>query len=367
MRIRFNIFRKFNCKNSKAEDVISPMPSSSFDLREEYTSAFRTESYNEFWARVLDLTLSHGKALQGHSSTKLPSSHFFSEQLLDPDQATATKVLAATRKDNHPDAQTLLSDYYSETANASLVCGKLLKDIEQIRLRYRPMKLDLRLINSDGPTKNGFDKHFADLARSFDPFDYFATSQQQLRTAQDGSSSLLKRLNLGRRKALAKLKHITNIKTVLSISFIIITTSAAVVGACIAVNILVAPLFFVPTIIPSSCRFISNKWLRRVVSQLDAATKGVYILNRDLDTISRLVERLRDEVEHMMDLIKMCFERRDDGKRRLAQEVVRQLWRNDTSFNQQLDELEEHLYLCFMTINKTRNMVMKEILVGSRI
>lgn len=185
--------------------------------------------------------------------------------------------------------------------------------------------------------------------------------------AQDGSSSLLKRLTLGRRKAVGKQKHISHIKTVLSISLVIITTSAAVIGACIAVNILVAPLVVLPTVIPSSFGIFSNKWLRRVVSQLDAAAKGVYILNRDLDTISRLVERLRDEVEHMMGLIKMCFERRDDGKRRLAQEVVRQLWRNDESLNQQLDELEEHLYLCFMTINKTRNMVMKEILVGSRI
>jgi hypothetical protein len=161
--------------------VISPTPSSRFDLREEYTSAFRTESYNKFWARVLDLTLSHGKALQGHSPTKLPSSHFFTEKLLDPDQETAKRALAATRKDNHPEAHNLLSDYYLETANASLLCGKLLKDIEQVRLRYRPLKLDLRVINSDGPTKGGFDTRFADLARTFDPFDYFDTSQQQLR------------------------------------------------------------------------------------------------------------------------------------------------------------------------------------------
>jgi hypothetical protein len=164
-----------------AEELISPTPLSRFDLCEEYTSAFRTESYNEFWARVLDLTLSHGKALQGHSTTKLPSSHFFTEKLLDPDQETAKRVLAATRKDNHPEAHDLLSDYYLETANASLLCSQILKDIEHIRLRYRPLKLDLRVINSDGPTKGGFDKRFADLARTFDPFDYFATSQQQLR------------------------------------------------------------------------------------------------------------------------------------------------------------------------------------------
>lgn len=168
-----------------AEEVISPKSLSRFDLREEYTSAFQTESYNEFWARVLDLTLSHGKALQGHSTTKFPSSHFFTEQLLDPDQETAKRVLAATRKDNHPETHNLLTDYYSETANASLVCGQLLKDIEQIRLQYRPLKLDLRLINSDGLTKGGFDRRFADLARTFDLFDYFATSQQQLRKVLD--------------------------------------------------------------------------------------------------------------------------------------------------------------------------------------
>ncbi|KAJ3682531.1 hypothetical protein LUZ60_015104 [Juncus effusus] len=371
MRVKFNIFRGFRWKEPKAaNDAISSTSSMQIDLREEYSNAFRTESYNEFWARVLDLTLSHGKALQGQSTAKFPSSHRFTEQLLDPDQQTVTQVLAATRKNNDPRAQVLLSEYYTETANASLLCGQLLKDIEKIRVRYRPLKADLRTINSDGAIERrlfAIDGRHADLAKILDPLGSFSTSQQQLSKVKDGSSEVLKRLELGRRKARTKLTHIIHLKRTLSISLIIITASAAIIGACIALNILVASVFILPTLIPTSFCLFSNKWLRRAVCQLDAATKGVYILNRDLDTISRLVTRLRDVLEHMMDLIKMCFERRDGGKRRLAQEVLRQLWRNDASFNQQLDELEEHLYLCFLTINKARNMVMKEVLLDSRI
>ncbi|XP_072954917.1 UPF0496 protein 3-like isoform X1 [Typha angustifolia] len=378
MHVRFGIFGYCSYHDRKAaikEVVVSTISSTSFDLREEYTNAFRTESYNEFWAHVLDLTLAHGAALttrENSAAARLPSYRLFAEQLLEPDQATVAKMLANAQKICHPKAYILLQEYYAETANASLLCSLLLKDIEQIRLRYRPLKANLRSLVSDSPSRQklqAVDRYLADIAKTLNPFESLASSskRQYFKQVQDGSASLLKKLESGRRKAKAKLHRINHIKRALAVSFVILTASTSVVGAFVAMHALVA-LLAVPTLLSTaSFRFASSGWLRKAISQLDAATKGTYILNRDLDTISRLVARLHDEVDHMGELLRLCFERRDGGRRRLVEEVIRQVWKNDASFNQQLDELEEHLYLCFMTINKARSLVMKEVLVASRL
>ncbi|XP_057858838.2 UPF0496 protein At3g49070 isoform X2 [Cryptomeria japonica] len=93
--------------------------------------------------------------------------------------------------------------------------------------------------------------------------------------------------------------------------------------------------------------------------KLDAAAKGTYILHGDLDTMSRLVKLLNDEIEHSKSIMRICLERMDDKCH--AHEVAILLQKSHGYFVQQLDELEEYVFLCFASINRARRLVITKI------
>lgn len=331
------------------------------DVREEYANAFRTQSYIDFWTRVLDLT--HGgstinQTVSSVAAARLPSYRLFAENLLDPDQPTVTQILTLAK--HKPENHTLLSDYFSETANASIVCGSLLEHINHLRTKYRSLKTALKSMET---TKVSFVNHgpiiaarLAEFSNSFNPFMIPTNSPNGVQTVQVACFNLLKRLEMSRDKAQTKLNKINKIKYGSAVTLVVITVSLTVIIVTHALAILVAA----PGIIVATMELGSSGKLVKLVDLLDVAAKGTYILNRDLDTVSRLVARLNDELEHMQAMTKFWLKR---GHNRIqsVEEFGLQLKKNDSSFCEQLDELEEHLYLCFMTINRARNLVVKEI------
>lgn len=105
-------------------------------------------------------------------------------------------------------------------------------------------------------------------------------------------------------------------------------------------------------------RLLGSGLLSKVGKQIDVAAKGTYILNRDFDTLSRLVARLHDEVEHKKAMVRFCWERRED---KFCLQVVKEIKKSDVGFRKQVQELEEHVYLCLVTINRARALVIKEM------
>ncbi|KAK9229790.1 hypothetical protein WN944_022756 [Citrus x changshan-huyou] len=90
------------------------------DVREEYAHAFQIESYNEFWTRVLTLSnKDSAKSVQVESTktARISSYRLFAEQLLDLDQSTVIRILDLVK------TPSLIYDYFTETANASLLFG----------------------------------------------------------------------------------------------------------------------------------------------------------------------------------------------------------------------------------------------------
>lgn len=340
-----------------------PSREAGLDLREEYANAFRTESYNEFWARVLALSDDDPPPRDPAGSTsaaRLPSYRLFAEHLLEPDQPAVIRILDLARI--RPAQKSLLAEYFSGTAKASLLCGALLKDLDRTRVQYRSLKSALRsLSDSQFGSLNQFPSILTRLTE-FSNFENPLTSSSSSSTTtrilstQVGCSTLLSRLESSRNKAKATLKTINKLLQGSATILIAVTASLTIIVMAHGLAMVVAA----PAIAAvASFEMASAKSLRKVLAQLDAAAKGTYILKRDMDTISRLVARINDELEHMRAMVRFWLDRGDDkiqvgGKATLGE--------NECNFGDQLDELEEHLYLCFMTINRSRNLVVKELL-----
>ncbi|XVF12534.1 hypothetical protein REPUB_Repub08aG0126600 [Reevesia pubescens] len=360
-RISARIKKFLSCNASGANSTTIP---NSIDVREEYANAFRTESYNDFWTRALAVSHIHYSAtcispIDSTTAARLPSYRLFAEHLLDPNQPTVSRILTLIQ--NRPTTHTLLLDYFSQTADASLLCGLLLKHIDHTRVKYRSFKISFQTLEtiqfSNENQISSIITHLIDFFNFFNPFISTAPSSHQIRVIQVDCCELLKRLESNRDKARAKLYLTNNLQHGSGIFLVALTASLTIIVASHALALLVAA----PGLIAVSLELASTKRLARESAQLDAAAKGTYILNRDLDIISRLVARLNDELEDMRAMVKFWVEHGED-RLQASSEVARQLKKNDANFTQQLDDLEEHLYLCFMTINRARNLVVKEIL-----
>eukprot|EP01018_Ginkgo_biloba_P034339 Gb_21456 [translate_table: standard] len=329
---------------SSNEELLQP---GSMDLNEEYAKAFRTESYHLFWRKVQSLTgnLDEGNG-QSTPTTRLPSYRLLAEHLLEPDQKTVKTILHL--KEEITDFNyNLVSDYFDNSAEASKLCGILLKAIEKARLNYISIKKVLEItLEVEHLTENQCNLVIQEFLLFMDGENPFtALASQNFLTIHEQYGDLSRQLEIDRqkvrKKVRKKLKFITGFKKASVFWLIVACAAVAVCGAVIAAS---HPLI---AIVVAGPVFV-------VFSPLN--------LLKDLDTMSRLVMRLYDEVEHNKIMVRFCLQRKDD--RHPVQEVVKQLRKNDDSFRQQLDELEENVYLCCMTINRARSLVVKEIQVN---
>ncbi|XP_055835068.1 UPF0496 protein At1g20180-like [Solanum dulcamara] len=351
------------CETTKDNKTITRDAQRSLNVNEEYLGALRTKSYGDFFTKAQLLVNEPSSP-----NSQLCHMNNFSEFLLDPSQGIINSILETTIFPvKKYDLKSLLTNYFNISAEASKFCSHILKSISQVQSHYDFIQQVLDSIDNC----SNFDQ-FGDLIlelRSFiihnNPFSDL--KKQDFTRINNEYSSVLQCLKSKKKRVVRKIKLIKYVNKTSGVCVTaacgLVVVAALVLAAHTFAAIVMGPAILSLPLKPlrkkiMSFRFLKCGFLRKVGDQLDVATKGIYILNRDFDMISRLVTRLHDEIDHNKEIIRLCLDKRED---RFSLQVLKELKKSNIGFKKQVEELEEHVYLCLLTINRARALVIKEI------
>lgn len=288
----------------------------SINVHEEYHMALRTKSYAEFFTKAQNLLTQKPSFYDNHIK--------FSEILLEPSQETIPSIINnSSILSKKSKLKNLMLSFFDNTASASHFCTRILKNIDQVHYNHRFIQRALDIVNQheqhhekEEEEKSSSNFHlvsfelFQSFMQSKNPFSY--PEILDFKSSNYINSLVLQNLKTMRNKVMRKIKYMKY-----------------------------------------------TKKASKVCDQLDLAAKGTYILSRDFDTMSRLVARLHNEIERNREMIRFWIERKEDKK--LGLEILKELRKSEVGFRKHVEELEEHVYLCLVTINRARALVATEI------
>ncbi|KAF8053656.1 hypothetical protein N665_1387s0014 [Sinapis alba] len=345
-------------------------------VNEEYKEAFRTNSYLEIRTKAEDqLGLAFCSKLSSPSSSDLSFHSHFTDYLLDPPQETLDTLMQNSSFHN------LLGKYFDFSSDACDVCEFLLQCIQQIKINHmklkRVIKIGKRVCNGAKTLECSPEKLSALIFQELSRYSllknplYCIINEAQFHRVHDANSELLARLTSKRRRIRRKIRFVTFCKKlggcslVLSHSAIIITLLIVALHSILGVLAAPALLGLCSLVLlrkkkrtKRNMSKTDDTTLEKLARQMDIAAKGTFIMIHDLDTLSRLAGRLCDEIEHTKTVAAMCAK---SGKIEVLKEALREFDGHEERFSEQLQELEEHLYLCFHTINRSRRLVLEQI------
>lgn len=349
-----------------------PNLSTKSSVNEEYLGVFRTKSYVEMWEKF------HGQLGRTNTTSRLSSSSSFplyldlSEYLLEPRQETLEDMIESLNFHH------LLVDYFEASLQACNICELLLKGIHQTRTAYKSIRMVIKLSKGSMLGYSEEDKNLA-ILRELNAFALLTNplsiiSPVQFRDIHEQNLVLLHRLTSKH----IKIKRITKLKRIckrVGGAGLVISHTALLVALLMFAFHSIIGIAAAPALMACSIGILKKKmetaqgWVKTRLQgevlgeQLDLAAKGVFILINDFDTMSRMVGRLHDEVEHRKYVAGVCAR---NGKCELVAEVLKEFDAQHCSFSEQLEELEEHIYLCLLTINRSRGLVIQEIMSATQ-
>ncbi|KAI4336748.1 hypothetical protein L6164_015237 [Bauhinia variegata] len=337
------------------EDNFSDNP----NVSEEYLKAFRTKSYIEICNKAQGQLGNRRLS----SSSSLPLFMHLTGHLLEPRQETITNMTESLHVHH------LLVEYFEASLEACLYCDTILEGIYKTRLAYRKIKRVLKLSKMEldcTDTEQAICGDLASFTLQRNPLSIMTPGE--FRDIHDRYMVLLHRLKSKGTKIRGRLRFkrifikVGGIGLVISLIALVITLISlafhSVLGIVAAPNMVCCLLRLFGKRKKSVQGKQNTRASERLCEQLDVAARGVYILINDFDTMSRMVRRLHDEVEHWKAVANVCVK---NGSCEILKQDLREFQAQYSSFQNQLEELEEHIYLCFLTINRCRSLVIDEI------
>ncbi|URD73809.1 UPF0496 protein [Musa troglodytarum] len=362
--------------------------STPLNVNEEYEKTLRTKSFLDMLSRVhraqpprtvSSITSSPEDGDDGdedreeasHLDTSpcTDSSHFSYASLLEPSQESLVAAMATVHgRSAHLRAQSLLLEYFDVTFQACDACAKLLASLSRAREHHRSIRHLLAKVSSacfDGSDCCAEVDHLASLLRLDNPL--CSANLARFYSVQSQYRILTQRLTRAHRRTLRMVRLVQLTKKaagIVAVSACSIAVAAALAIAAhtvIGIGVVAAAAPVVMTTRPRAAMRRGRAARARHLERLGAAAKGAYIVGRDFDTMSRTVRRAHDEVEHEREMARMALREKD---RQLAREAAREVEGGAARVEEQLEELEEHVYLCLITINRSRSMVAQEVMEG---
>ncbi|KAF8022671.1 hypothetical protein BT93_F0248 [Corymbia citriodora subsp. variegata] len=340
------------------------MSSKSSSVNQEYTQALRSKSYEDMCTKVQSQI--ERTSIRRTLSSPSPSTHarrivHLSESLLEPGQETLTNMIKALNFHH------LLVGYFKASSEACDMCELLLRGIYQTRTNYQRVRRAIKLAKLVFEDPSHAEEQSRLICQELSAFALLtnplsAIAQVQLPRLHANHAALFRELMSKRRQLRRRMKLARACKRVRGLGLIVssglISTTSLVLKSCrIGVCNRKAKS------IRSSSYPEKSSSTEGVSAQLNVAAKGVFILINDMDTVSRWVARLHDEVEHgrsRAGMVMMNYTKKGE----IAREVVKEFDVHNACFLGQLEELEEHIYLCLLTMNRSRRLVVEEILIS---
>ncbi|XP_030450515.2 UPF0496 protein At3g19330-like [Syzygium oleosum] len=347
---------------SRSSQAVSP----TFDLSREYTLALQTSSYGEIRSTICVLECSQGER-EPHfqeqdcgESTQEQVLH----RVLQPNRECVGEAL---RHAKHNALTRLVSSYFDHSENTSNLCLLLYQSVHRARDMYSPLVELLAVIplDADSFTQSQCNRVY-ELFVQFDCYDnpFPSPDSDNFSTMRSCFSELCQQLDHRLQKSKSRVKFVRHAIT--GSALCLLGTVVAAVACAIGVTAHALIAF-----VSAPCLtvyFPHDKFSKKELAhsaQLDAAAKGTYVLNNDLDTIDGLVKRLYAAVEDDKLLIRIGLESGTDKNSIL--EVVKELRKNHAKFLDGLKDLDDHICLCFNMVNKARKLLLEEISFHSSI